>query len=319
MRKQGTGKIDKRLPGYIRELIGESQARRLVPCDPCGRRAGSLDIAAGASVGYPDESQTNRWFDLPVPRDCNSASARPRSTLMSVADCGLNSSAIGVSPPSRPRPCNTARRSTACSKPTSIPFALGRAKTDEELIDLFRHDLAGRQDSGNLPARTLREAGSRAIAGIPLLRSLGRLRCRSCIRKSRLRFIWGRRASSAGSIASTSRPDGSVAIVDYKTGKARDQEDADESLQLSLYAIAAREKWGYEVGALIFHNLEENVPVVTVRTRCGIARCARSRVAGCRPGDCRRASSKPEVGYSLQFLRVSKPLSGEGKTHPTAR
>ena len=36
---------------------------------------------------------------------------------------------------------------------------LGRAKTDDELIDLFRLDLAERQDSGNLPARTLREAG----------------------------------------------------------------------------------------------------------------------------------------------------------------
>ena len=62
------------------------------------------------------------------------------------------------------------------------------------------------------------------------------------------------------------RPDGSVAIVDYKTGKARDQEDADESLQLSLYAIAAKEKWGYEVGALSFYNLEDNVPVITTRS-----------------------------------------------------
>ncbi|HXO93614.1 MAG TPA: PD-(D/E)XK nuclease family protein, partial [Candidatus Acidoferrum sp.] len=62
------------------------------------------------------------------------------------------------------------------------------------------------------------------------------------------------------------RSDGTVAIIDYKTGKARDQEDADDSLQLSLYAIAARQKWGYKVGALIFHNLEENVPVITSRT-----------------------------------------------------
>ena len=62
------------------------------------------------------------------------------------------------------------------------------------------------------------------------------------------------------------RPDGTVAIVDYKTGKARDQEIADKSLQLSLYAIAAQEKWGYTVGALIFHNLEENVPVMTMRS-----------------------------------------------------
>src|SRR5205807_6281181 len=40
-------------------------------------------------------------------------------------------------------------------------------------------------------------------------------------------------------------PNGQVVIVDYKTGKARDQEDAEESLQLSIYALAARERWGY--------------------------------------------------------------------------
>ena len=74
-----------------------------------------------------------------------------------------------------------------------------------------------------------------------------------------------------------SRPDGTVAIVDYKTGKARDQEDADESLQLSLYAIAAREKWGYKVGSLIFHNLEENVPVSTMRSESDLL-SARQRV-----------------------------------------
>ena len=62
-----------------------------------------------------------------------------------------------------------------------------------------------------------------------------------------------------------SRPDGTVAIIDYKTGKAREEDDADKSLQLSLYAIAAKEKWGYDVSALIFHNLEGNVPVITTR------------------------------------------------------
>jgi RecB family exonuclease len=73
------------------------------------------------------------------------------------------------------------------------------------------------------------------------------------------------------------RPDGTVAIVDYKTGKARDQEDADESLQLSLYAIAAKERWGYNVGALIFHNLEENVPITTARSDSELL-AARQRV-----------------------------------------
>jgi RecB family exonuclease len=61
--------------------------------------------------------------------------------------------------------------------------------------------------------------------------------------------------------------DGRVAIVDYKTGKPRAQEDADESLQLSIYAIAAREKWGYEADRLVFYNLEENSAVATVRDK----------------------------------------------------
>src|SRR5674536_80975 len=54
-----------------------------------------------------------------------------------------------------------------------------------------------------------------------------------------------------------------VAIVDYKTGKAKSQEDADESLQLSLYALAAREAWGKQANRLIFHNLENNTPIGT--------------------------------------------------------
>ena len=46
--------------------------------------------------------------------------------------------------------------------------------------------------------------------------------------------------------------DGRVVITDYKTGKPQSQEDADESLQLSIYAIAAQEKWGYRADHLVF-------------------------------------------------------------------
>jgi len=56
-----------------------------------------------------------------------------------------------------------------------------------------------------------------------------------------------------------------VAIVDYKTGKPQSQEDADKSLQLTLYALAARDAWGKRAENLIFHNLENNTPVFTTR------------------------------------------------------
>src|ERR1700677_5380450 len=56
-----------------------------------------------------------------------------------------------------------------------------------------------------------------------------------------------------------------VAIVDYKTGKPKSQEDADESLQLSLYALAARETLGKRADRLVFHNLENNTAMITER------------------------------------------------------
>jgi RecB family exonuclease len=60
--------------------------------------------------------------------------------------------------------------------------------------------------------------------------------------------------------------DGSVRIVDYKTGKAKTQDDADDSLQLSIYALAAQQKWGYKASALALQNLEDGSMPVTRRS-----------------------------------------------------
>ncbi len=57
-----------------------------------------------------------------------------------------------------------------------------------------------------------------------------------------------------------------VRIVDYKTGRPRDQEDADKSLQLSLYAIAARDAWGADPASLVFYNMDTNSAVETFRS-----------------------------------------------------
>ncbi len=50
-----------------------------------------------------------------------------------------------------------------------------------------------------------------------------------------------------------------VDIVDYKTGKPRPQDDADKSLQLSLYAIAAREVWDQNAEHLIFTTWKTDI------------------------------------------------------------
>ncbi len=152
----------------------------------------------------------------------------------------------------------------------------GRTKTDDELLQLFRDDLStsGIQDDYQ--------------RDLYLQQGLEQLK----------RFLQDVRSSPPSEILHTEEwfdvqiagtkvagridrmdrmPDGSVVIVDYKTGKARSQEDADESLQLSIYAMAAQMKWGYQVRDLAFHNLEGNVTVISRRTEFQL-REARDRV-----------------------------------------
>src|SRR6202521_368472 len=56
-----------------------------------------------------------------------------------------------------------------------------------------------------------------------------------------------------------------VEIVDYKTGKPRKDADAKKDLQLSLYALAAKEILKCNPGGLFFHYLQNNQIQVTTR------------------------------------------------------
>ncbi len=111
--------------------------------------------------------------------------------------------------------------------------------------------------------------------------------------------------------------DGSVRIIDYKTGKARSQEDADESLQLSIYAIAAREKWGYRVGELVFHNLEGNVAVLSRRTEFQLED-ARERVLKVVDGIA-AANFEPRPAYHCSFCAFRRLCPVQEKPGPRVR
>jgi RecB family exonuclease len=60
--------------------------------------------------------------------------------------------------------------------------------------------------------------------------------------------------------------DRTVELIDYKTGKPRSQKDADTSLQLSVYALAAQEQMKLRPQRLTFYCLTNNQKVHTVRT-----------------------------------------------------
>jgi superfamily I DNA/RNA helicase/RecB family exonuclease len=152
---------------------------------------------------------------------------------------------------------------------------LNRPKTDEELLQLFRDglDAAGIQD--DYQRDLYLQQGVKQLQEFLLSQ-------RDSAKKDVLHTeewfeIEVAGVKLAGRIDRIDRERDGVAVVDYKTGKARSQEDADESLQLSIYAMAAQQKWGYRVSDLMFHNLEGNVAVVSKRNEFQLER-AKERV-----------------------------------------
>jgi DNA helicase-2/ATP-dependent DNA helicase PcrA len=57
-----------------------------------------------------------------------------------------------------------------------------------------------------------------------------------------------------------------VEIVDYKTGKAKKDYEANKDLQLSIYAIAAKEIFELNPVRLVFHYLQDNKRQSTTRS-----------------------------------------------------
>ena len=92
---------------------------------------------------------------------------------------------------------------------------------------------------------------------------------------------------------------GEEEIVDYKTGKTRSEEKAKKDVQLSVYALAAREVFDWNPARLTLHFLQTNQPVSATReekqlkkVRAEIQEAAADIRAGAFP-------SKP--GFSCRF------------------
>lgn len=280
--REGTGKINKTPAGYMRELIEDKSLARWLTAIPARGTQTTLDIFAEASVAYPAESQTNLWFELPVLDGLHTRLSA--SAVDTYERCGLQFK-LDRDWRLSTRPAAAMQYGAAIHRVLKTYFDsvnLGRPKTDDELIDLFRLELVEAKIQEAYQQELYEKQGIAQLRDF--LASARSLPPAQVLHTEQSFEIRVGATSVVGRIDRIDRrPDGSVAIVDYKTGKSRDQEDADESLQLSLYAIAAREKWGYTVGALIFHNLAENVPVITTRSEVQLAG-ARGRVEAAAQG-----------------------------------
>jgi len=262
--KQGIGK-DKTPAGYVRELLQEPGLRSWLVARPARPSQTTIDIFAAASPAYPAPSRTAEWLDLPATPGLHARLSA--SAVDTYERCPLQ---FKLERDWRmPRDIPAAMQYGAAMHRVLHTYydsvRAGRPRTGDELIEQLRQDLAsaGIQDryqhelyekQGTEQLRDFLEA-SRAAAPPQVLHTEEAFETRVG------------ETTVVGRIDRIDRtPDDSVVILDYKTGKARTQEDADESLQLSIYALAAQEKWGYRVGSLVFYNLEGNVAVATRRS-----------------------------------------------------
>jgi RecB family exonuclease len=72
--------------------------------------------------------------------------------------------------------------------------------------------------------------------------------------------------------------DGGYELIDYKTGRPRTPEELGEDIQLSLYAIAAKEAWGLEETAESYYYLLDDLKVPVPRGEGGDAEWVRGAV-----------------------------------------
>lgn len=260
--KQGTGK-DKTPPGLLRELLKHPGLRRYLT--ERSAHAVQTDLFAGAVPRPASGSRTAEWLSLPPLFPLNRLSA---TAVESYEICPLQ---FKLEREWRiPRDAPAAMQYGATMHRVLRTYfdsvRLGRLLPDEAVIELFRADLA----QAVIDDPYQRELY--AQQGIQQLRDFLAIAHRSTAPKVlHTEEHFEIHLGPATVVGRIDRIDdlgeGRIVIVDYKSGKPRAQEDADDSLQLSIYALAAKEKWGYEAERLVFYNLEENSPVTTTRGR----------------------------------------------------
>jgi DNA helicase II / ATP-dependent DNA helicase PcrA len=258
--KQGTGK-DPSPPGFLRDLLKDPSllGRWLVPGQPRGFQTDMFAEAVTAGMARASE-----WLSLPPAADLSAKLSA--SAVQTYETCPLQF-----------------KLEREWKIPSEVPAAMQyggvihrvllafynsvrdlRPMADEEVLQLFRDELAAAAFQDRYQHDLYCEQGV-----LQLQDFLAGFRRSPAPRVLHTEEYFDVKVGEIKVVGRIDRIDeeagGGVVVTDYKTGKAQSQEDSDESLQLSIYALAARDKWGYRADRLVLYNLEGNSPVVTRR------------------------------------------------------
>ena len=260
--KQGTGKKDPTPPGYLRELINDRTLKGWLRQRPA--RGFQTEIFAVAADPGMD-SRTNEWVSMPPASDLSARLSA--SAVASYERCPLQFKLerewrLPTEPPA-PLQNGASMHRVLRAYYDSVRF--GRPMDEDALIQSFRTDLA---EAGLQDAYQFELYEKQGIEQLKDFLAASRRGTMPKVLHTEEGFEIGMGATTVvGRIDRVDEVgDGSVVITDYKTGKPQTQDDADESLQLSIYALAARVKWGYRADLLVFYNLTENSAIATQRS-----------------------------------------------------
>jgi DNA helicase II / ATP-dependent DNA helicase PcrA len=255
----GRGQTDKTPPGYIREMLKDRELKGWLAHRTC--REFQTDIFAAAQG---PSSRLEEWVAMPPAGDLSASLSA--SSIQHYETCPLQ---FKLEREWRiPAEASGALQYGGCIHRVLLTYydsvRWERTLSEAELIDLFRTEIANAGFSDHYQRELYEQKG---ITGLRAFVAAS-LQVKPQVLHTEERFsVKIGPTTLLGRIDRIDRAaDGAVVITDYKTGRPRSQEDADDSLQLSLYALAAREKWGYHSERLVFHNLDGNSAITTQRS-----------------------------------------------------
>jgi len=314
----GRGERDKTPPGFLRELVKHRELK------PYFQQRTCREFQTGM-FGAAEEAKTSRlaeWVALrPAPGLAATLSA---SAIDRYRTCPLQ---FKLEREWRIRPeISAAVEYGACVHRVLLAYfdslRRGRALSRREAMERFRAELA---------SETISDAYQRELYERQGITELGELLAGVESAPPQVLHTEEQFSIRIGGTTLVGRidridraPNDRVIITDYKTGKPKTQDDADRSLQLSLYALAAREKWGYQAERLVFHNLDGNTRVSTLRSAEELEEAAQtvSEVAA----QIAEGNFDPTPGFhcswcSYRFLcpKTEKPVPGPLSTGEAAR
>jgi DNA helicase-2/ATP-dependent DNA helicase PcrA len=269
--KGGTGKTDPTPAGYLRPLLKDPGLRRyLRQRQPRGFQP---DIFAQAS---PPPVGVAAWVALSPVSDLSARLSA--SAVQTYETCPLQFKLdrewrIPGEVPAAMQYGGTMHRVLRAYYDS---VRQGRPMTEESLLDLFGTDLADARIQDAYQHDLYLQQGIEQLKEFLAVGRRGEMP--EVLHTEEFFEVKVGATTIAGRIDRVDKlPDGRVVITDYKTGKPLSQEDADESLQLSIYALAAQTKWGYRADHLAFYNLSENTSVLTHRNETQL-QAAKARV-----------------------------------------